>query len=104
MPPPTTMTSTALMEPQRPEPQRTQRPQRSRRSNEIFEHRDKRRRCVERLGAPQRRAALARVGDRLYVDVEEDLRVIAHEPDRHDEKSPGAGLRALPDQIAAARA
>ena len=52
------------------------------RPHDVLERGDERRRRVERLGAPQRRAGLARGARRLHVDVEQDLGVVAHEADR----------------------
>src|SRR5262245_8794011 len=63
--------------------------------DEILEHRDEGWRCVEGFGAPQRCRQLACRLRRLHVDVEQDLRVVAHETNWHRQKLPHAGCRSI---------
>src|SRR5687767_13175090 len=67
---------------------------------QIFQHRDERRRRVQRFGPPQSGATALSGGARLHVDVEEDLGVIADEPDRRDEEFADARGRSVADDIA----
>ena len=56
------------------------------RPHQIFQHRDERRQCVQRLGAPQRCREFPCDARGLNIDVEEDLGVIAYEADGDDEE------------------
>src|SRR5438874_11432413 len=66
------------------------------RPDEILEHRDERRRGVQRLGPPQRDAGVAGRRCGLTIDVEQNLRMVAHEADRYGEDPSHAGGRPCP--------
>src|ERR1700686_1324887 len=70
------------------------------RSHELFQHRDERRRRVQRFGPPQGHAAVAGGGRRLNVDVEQNFGMVAYEADRSGEKPSTTGRRALSNHVA----
>src|SRR5256885_4217747 len=73
--------------------------QSERAAHQLLQCGDEGRRRIQRLGASERRRELARGLRSLHVDVEQDLRMIADESYRHDDKLADANRRAIVDHL-----